>query len=188
MHVIGCSGFLLERPTCWRDTALQALRQMPTNQSSTAEVQSRTTSHPCDKGLVQSWYIDLVGPIPERDQVHYHALRLFLQVAWSCPTLIEISRRCIATFLWWLSSSKRVQTTAAAYHAAINDNVGALVFDEAKMRAHLIKCFEKGKLSRFPRTKKATSKRPAPQSIAITIYTVCAKDRTLWGYDHVWQM
>ena len=24
----------------------------------------------------------------------------------------------------------------------MNDNVGALVFDEAKMRAHLIKCFE----------------------------------------------
>ncbi len=53
--------------------------------------------------------------------------------------------------------------------AAMNDDVGALVFDEPKMRAHLIKCFEKGKLSRFPRTKKATPKRPAPQTIAITI-------------------
>ena len=36
---------------------------------------------------------------------------------------------------------------AAAYHAAMNDNVDSLVFDEAKMRAHLIKCFEKGKLT-----------------------------------------
>ncbi len=39
----------------------------------------------------------------------------------------------------------------------------------------LIKCFEKGKLSRFPRTKKATPKRPAPQTIAITIYCMCKR-------------
>ncbi len=73
----------------------------------------------------------------------------------------------------------------------------SIVFDEPKMRAHLIKCFEKGKLSRFPRTKKATPKRPAPQTIAITIYTVCmckrpdSFDRTLlriWSCvtDVVW--
>ncbi len=62
---------------------------------------------------------------------------------------------------------------AAAYHAAMNDDVGALVF----WRAHLIKCFqfEKGKLSRFPRTKKAMPKRPAPQTIAITIYCMCKR-------------
>ena len=64
---------------------------------------------------------------------------------------------------------------AAAYHAAMNDNVDSLVFDEAKMRAHLIKCFEKGKLSRFPRTKKAMPKRPTPQTIAITIYCMCKR-------------
>ena len=64
---------------------------------------------------------------------------------------------------------------AAAYHAAMNDNVDSLVFDEAKMRAHLIKCFEKGKLSRFPRTKKAMPKRPKPQTIAITIYCMCER-------------
>ena len=57
----------------------------------------------------------------------------------------------------------------------MNDNVDSLVFDEAKMRAHLIKCFEKGKLSRFPRTKKAMPKRPTPQTIAITIYCMCKR-------------
>ncbi len=69
---------------------------------------------------------------------------------------------------------------AAAYHAAMNDDVGALVFDEPKMRAHLIKCFEKGKLSRFPRTKKATPKRPAPQTIAITIIILYVQETGLF--------
>ncbi len=76
---------------------------------------------------------------------------------------------------------------AAAYHAAMNDDVGALVFDEPKMRAHLMKCFEKGKLSRFPRTKKATPKRPAPQTIAITLI-ILQETGLFWGYGHVWQM
>ncbi len=96
IHVIGCSGFLLERPTCWRDTALQAL---PTNQSSPAEAQSRTTSHPCWQrfGTELVYWLG-IGPIYTWiklwEQVHYHALRLFLWVAWSCPTPIKISRRC----------------------------------------------------------------------------------------------
>ena len=38
---------------------------MPTNESPTAEAQSRTTPHPCDKGLVYRVGIDLVGPLPE---------------------------------------------------------------------------------------------------------------------------
>ena len=45
---------------------------------------------------------------------------------------------------------------AAAYHAAARGDLGSMVFDEGKMRNHLIKCFEQGRLTRFPQTTKVT--------------------------------
>ncbi len=52
----------------------------------------------------------------------------------------------------------RVFSIAAAYHTAMKDDVSTRVFAEDKMRSHLVRCFEKGKLSRFPCTKKITSR------------------------------
>ena len=43
---------------------------------------------------------------------------------------------------------------AAAYHAAVRSDIGLLTFNESHLRAHLIKCFEQKKLTRFPQSKK----------------------------------
>ncbi len=53
-------------------------------------------SHPCDKGLVQSWHWLNIGPLPETSSGNKYIITLsdyFFQVAWGCPTPIEISRR-----------------------------------------------------------------------------------------------
>ena len=57
----------------------------------------------------------------------------------------------------------------AAYHAAVRSNIGSLTFNESRLRAHLIKCFEQKKLTRFPQSKKLSVTRPA------SLYCPCKK-------------
>ncbi len=94
MHVTDCSGFLLERPTCWRDTALKHCDKC---QRTNHQLQKpRAELHPIP--VTKVWYSIWLGRTTTWnklwEQVHYHAPRLFFQVVWGCPTPIEISRRC----------------------------------------------------------------------------------------------
>ena len=43
---------------------------------------------------------------------------------------------------------------AFAYHLAVGDDVKSMALDQHKLRKHLAKCFEKKRLSRFPRDKR----------------------------------
>ena len=51
----------------------------------------------------------------------------------------------------------------------------AFTLKESNLRAHLVKCFEQQKLTRFPRTTKLTVTRPPAQNIAIVIYCHCRR-------------
>ena len=42
---------------------------------------------------------------------------------------------------------------ALAYHMAVGDNIKKLSLDQSKLRTHLARCFERKKLSRFPKAK-----------------------------------
>ena len=64
---------------------------------------------------------------------------------------------------------------AAAYHAAVRSDIGSLTFNESRLRAHLIKCFEQKKLTRFPQSKKLSVTRPASQNLVIVVYCPCKK-------------
>ena len=39
---------------------------------------------------------------------------------------------------------------AFAYHAAIGDNLRTLIFDQGRMRSHLLSCFERSEITPFP--------------------------------------
>ena len=43
-----------------------------------------------------------------------------------------------------------VYSIAYAYHAAVGDDIPSLNFDHTKIRSHLISCFDREELSRFP--------------------------------------
>ena len=64
---------------------------------------------------------------------------------------------------------------AAAYHAAVRSDIGSLTFNESRLRAHLIKCFEQKELTRFPQSKKLSVTRPASQNLVIVMYCPCKK-------------
>ena len=64
---------------------------------------------------------------------------------------------------------------AAAYHAAVRSDIGLLTFNESHLRAHLIKCFEQKKLTRFPQSKRLCVTRPASQNFVIVVYCPCKK-------------
>ena len=71
---------------------------------------------------------------------------------------------------------------AAAYHAAVRSDIGLLTFNESRLRAHLIKCFEQ-KLTRLPRSKKLCVTQPADSfqnmiqcdQCGVWFYYTCAK-------------
>ena len=52
------------------------------------------------------------------------------------------------------SSDCGVYAIAFAVHAALGDDIKDLEFDQAQMRNHLLKCFRKKELVRFPTTRK----------------------------------
>ena len=64
---------------------------------------------------------------------------------------------------------------AAAYHTAVRSDIGLLTFNESRLRAHLIKCFEQKKLTRFPQSKKLCVTRPPSQNFVIVVYCPCKK-------------
>ena len=49
---------------------------------------------------------------------------------------------------------------AAAYHAAVGDNLEGITFNQAAMREHLMECLERKELSLFPTTCAATTRCP----------------------------
>lgn len=54
-------------------------------------------------------------------------------------------------------NSCRLFSIAAAYHAANGDSIKDITFSEQRMRSHLIKCFEREKLTAFPKARSPTS-------------------------------
>ena len=48
---------------------------------------------------------------------------------------------------------------AFALHAAMGDDIKKITFDQPKMRCHLLECFEKKKLTRFPLAEQKTAKK-----------------------------
>ena len=68
---------------------------------------------------------------------------------------------------------------AFAYHLAVGDNVQSMKLNQQKLRKHLAKCFEKKRLSRFPR-----EKREIPcdglQHINIDVFCACGRP-DCWG-------
>ncbi|KAL5502338.1 hypothetical protein EMCRGX_G009091 [Ephydatia muelleri] len=57
---------------------------------------------------------------------------------------------------------------AFAYHAAIGDNLRTLIFDQGRMRSHLLSCFERSEITPFPlaTTTTDTIRRRVPSSLA----------------------
>ncbi len=69
---------------------------------------------------------------------------------------------------------------AAAYHAAKGNNIETITLNENKMRSHLIRCFEKQKLTAFPKGKQTGEvRRPKWQYIAIPVYCPCQRPDSL---------
>lgn len=57
--------------------------------------------------------------------------------------------------------------------ASGNSNLSAVYFDQAKMRQHLLTCFENGEITPFPRTRKATMNNKENPEIYIETFCVC---------------
>ncbi len=63
---------------------------------------------------------------------------------------------------------------AAAYHAAKGNDIAAITFNENRMRSHLIQCFQRQKVTAFPKSKKEGGvRRPESQHICITVHCPC---------------
>ena len=61
---------------------------------------------------------------------------------------------------------------AAAYHAAVGDNLKGITFNQAAMREHLMECLERKELSLFPTTCAATTRCPE-KHLFVHMYCVC---------------
>ena len=67
----------------------------------------------------------------------------------------------LCTFLQFNNKTERmtgVFAIAFAVHAALGDNLEGIEFDQPKMRAHLLQCFRKKVLLRFPTVKKCSGR------------------------------
>ena len=64
---------------------------------------------------------------------------------------------------------------AFAYHAAIGDNLRTLIFDQGRMRSHLLSCFERSELTPFPlaTTTTDTIRRCALRHHVIILHCTC---------------
>ena len=73
---------------------------------------------------------------------------------WNCNSHSCMEEMLLTAMVYWLKShpSSEKTTIAAAYHHIMKDDLGKLCIKEDKMRDHLIRCFDKGKLRRFPQT------------------------------------
>lgn len=65
-----------------------------------------------------------------------------------------------------------VYSIAAAYNAALGENLSQVTYNPDKMRAHLEQCFEKEELSPFPPANKPV-RRCKPKHLFIHVYCVC---------------
>ena len=63
---------------------------------------------------------------------------------------------------------------ALAYHMAAGDNIEQLSLDQSKLRVHLVRCFERKRLSRFPKTKDGVQ-RSDIRNICIVSYCKCRR-------------
>ena len=66
-----------------------------------------------------------------------------------------------------------VFAVAFAYHAAIGDELERIIFDQGQMRKHLLRCFEKKELSRFPHKLLRSRGECKFQYIALHCYDHC---------------
>ena len=66
-----------------------------------------------------------------------------------------------------------VFAVAFAYHAAIGDELKRIIFDQGQMRKHLLRCFEKKELSRFPHKLLRSRGECKFQYIALHCYDHC---------------
>ena len=64
---------------------------------------------------------------------------------------------------------------SALYMQLSESDIGLLTFNESRLRAHLIKCFEQKKFTRFPQIKKLRVTGPASQNLVIVVYCPCKK-------------
>ena len=67
---------------------------------------------------------------------------------------------------------------AFAVHLAIGDDVSKLNFDQAQMRQHLLKCFQKKEMLPFPQTKAGPHHRTYFPGYAIEVYCSCRMPET----------
>ncbi len=68
---------------------------------------------------------------------------------------------------------------AFAYHLAVGDDIKTIQLQQHKIRNHLMKCFEKGRLSRFPRVKREHCWKDL-YNISIDVYCPCCR-ADCWG-------
>ena len=63
---------------------------------------------------------------------------------------------------------------AAAYHVAKGDDITAIIFNEKRMRSHLVQCFERQKFTAFPKSRMVGGVgRPELQHICIAVHCSC---------------
>lgn len=75
---------------------------------------------------------------------------------------------------------------ATAYHIAKGDDIEAITFNENRMRSHLTRCFERQKLTAFPKARQQNSeaRRPKLQFITIAVHCPCQQPDSI---DHMIQ-
>ena len=59
---------------------------------------------------------------------------------------------------------------AWAYHLLVGDSLNTLTLDQQKLRRHLVRCFEKKKLSRFPKSRQET---PRSEIVWVSVVASC---------------
>ena len=59
---------------------------------------------------------------------------------------------------------------AWAYHLLVGDSLNTLTLDQQKLRRHLVRCFEKKKLSRFP---KSSQEAPRSEIVWVSVVASC---------------
>lgn len=74
-----------------------------------------------------------------------------------------------------------VFSIAFAYHAVAGDNLSKLIFDQDRMRAHLVSCFSDQKLAPFPQLHGTKAKTCRLKHIFVHLYCTCLLPES---FDH----
>ena len=90
------------------------------------------------------------------------------RMAYSCQWCLSSNNRRLTTMGCSVSQQHTMQLSEVTL-------AHALTYNESHRRAHLIKCFEQKKLTRFPQSEKLSVTRPASQNLVIVVYCPCKK-------------